>query len=98
MTPYELSIAVKVHNQKMKEKQEELKLETELAFTQAFYTAYWQRLERLSKKDLNKVLDRLGKGEIQPQPKEMSDEEMLKQIMALNAQFGGTVINEKGGN
>lgn len=88
MTPYELLLAIKAFEKK-------LRYEEEQRIIQAYLTAYWQRVERL--KPLKKILDELNM--TQPdktavKKKQMSSEEMLKVVVALNAQLGGEIVGK----
>lgn len=86
MTPYELLLAIKAFEKK-------LRYEEEQRIIQAYLTAYWQRVERL--KPLKKILAELSQSDkTAVKKKQMSSEEMLKVVTALNAQFGGEVIGE----
>ncbi|MDF2510470.1 MAG: hypothetical protein K0S04_336 [Herbinix sp.] len=93
MTPRQLSIRVQAYKEvKMLEAEEyqvKLKNYYELAITQAWLTANWQRAKKMP--NLDKVL-KTNK----PKQKEMTDEQMLNQIKALNAMFGGAVNNNVG--
>ncbi|ALC92059.1 hypothetical protein AM500_21370 [Bacillus sp. FJAT-18017] len=88
MTPYELSISIKVFNEKQKLESEIRKHEIENQLTVAYFNARWQRVGKLSIKDLTEVLKKLN-GE--DKPKRMTPEEMLNEVKKLNAAFGGTV-------
>lgn len=77
MTPYELDLHVKVHQEMKKEK-----AENDISI--AYYTAYFHRVEKL--KPLKEYLDK------KPVKKKMSDKQMYEQVKMLNAAFGGEVI------
>jgi tRNA splicing ligase len=77
MTPYELILAINVHNEKQKQKSED-------EITLAYLNAYWQRVNKLP--SLKKILG----NEQQPVKKEMTAEEMLKEVMKINKVSGGT--------
>lgn len=55
----------------------------------AFYSAYFQRLEKLSNSDLRKVLDNIDGKE------NMTDDEMLEAVKRFNTLVGGIV--QRGG-
>jgi hypothetical protein len=88
MTPYELSIAIEVFNDKQKQENEKQKHEMESMLTAAYFSAYWQRVEKLSIRNLTEVIKKLH-GE-QTTKKKMTQQEMLNEIKKLNAAFGGT--------
>lgn len=77
MTPYELNLHVRVHQEIKKEK-----AENDISI--AYYTAYFHRVEKL--KPLEKYLN---KKQIKRQ---MTDKEMFEQVKMLNAAFGGEVL------
>jgi hypothetical protein len=80
MTPYELTLAVKIYNEKQKQEHEE-------KLSLAYFTAYWQRVEKLP--SYNKVFNKTQ----QPvnKKKEMDSKSMFEMAKQLNAAFGGTV-------
>lgn len=80
MTPFEIFCYCEAFTSRMKFEQQE-------RVTQAYLTAYLQRVKEMPK--LDKLL---GKDK---EPKTMTDEEMWDKVRALNAQFGGTEV--KGG-
>lgn len=86
ITPKELYISLKGYRKRKEYEAEEysLKFKNEkiLAATHAFWISRWVWAKRL---DLNKILK-----DLEPK-KEMSDNEMLKQVQILNNLFGGEV-------
>jgi hypothetical protein len=80
MTPYELNIHAEVYQEKQKFEQEE-------RLYLVWMGEYFHRVEKLP--DLKEIL---GKKE---EPKEMTAEEMLANVMQLNSVMGGSV--EKAG-
>jgi hypothetical protein len=90
ITPYELSIASKgFFNRKKSEAEEftrKFKEFQNLAITQAWLTANLARAKRMP--ELKKLLE-----DSKPSKKQMTDQEMLEQVKALNKAFGGDVIN-----
>lgn len=80
LTPYEFGLMVKAYTNKREESAEE---KITLAYMQAAWT-----IQFLGKKkpDLKKILNKKNK------ENEMTDEEMLEKIKALNSMFGGEVI------
>ncbi|MEH7093938.1 hypothetical protein [Neobacillus vireti] len=81
MTPYELSVAIMVFNEKSKNEMEE-------KLFVAYHSALWQRVDKLSINNLKEVLDNLN-GKVKN--KEMTPEEMLEKVKMLNAAFNGEV-------
>lgn len=81
MTPHELSLCIEAYG-------EELQRETETRYRIAHATAYWQRVETL------KPFDEEYSNDIEQQDKTMSPEQMLANVMKLNADMNGTVIQE----
>lgn len=77
MTPYELNLHVRVHQEIKKEK-------TENDISIAYYTAYFHRVEKL--KPLEKYLNK------KQVKRQMTDKEMFEQVKMLNAAFGGEVL------
>jgi hypothetical protein len=88
MTPYELSLCILDFNEKQKAHMENEKAQLENELTVAYFGAYWQRIEKLSPKNLQDILKKLNK----PEKKQMTNEEMLNQIKKLNEAFGGTTF------
>jgi len=76
MTPHELNLHIQVYNETTREKGEE-----ELII--AYLTAYWNRVKRMP--NLRNILSTIRPRE------EMSDEQLLAQIKAMNAAMGGEV-------
>jgi hypothetical protein len=74
MTPLEFRIHIKVYNEKLKQ-------ESKDRLAQAYLGAAWQRAKKLP--NFKKLF------EMNEPKKEMSDEEMLRVVMALNKAFGG---------
>lgn len=83
MTPYELTLFVDAHNERMKQKTEQMEMEQELHLTYAWLTAYWHRVKKMP--SLKEILKK------EPAKKKMTNEEMLNEVKKLNAAFGGTV-------
>jgi len=75
MTPYELSLTAKGYQQRKEMEQKE-------STYQAYLISRWVWQKRI---DIEKILKHEEK------KKEMTDEEMLQQVMKLNAMFGGEV-------
>lgn len=80
MTPYELSLVVEGYTLRQKRDAKE-------NLTIAWMTAYYHRVKKMP--DLQKALEELDKP---PKPKKQTPADMLAKIKALNAKFGGTVI------
>jgi len=78
MTPYELNLRILEHA-KIKES------ETKNGIFLAYMTAYLHRVEKMP--PLKKLI-----GENKPKTKQMTDEQLLAQVRALNAQFGGKEV------
>lgn len=76
MTPHELNLRIQVYNEEKLEKGEE-----ELVI--AYLTAYWNRVKQMP--NLRNILSTIRPLE------EMSDEQLLAQIKAMNAAMGGEV-------
>lgn len=76
MTPHELNLRIQVYNEEKLEKGEE-------EFIIAYLTAYWNRVKRMP--NLRNILSSIRPRE------EMSDEQLLAQIKAMNAAMGGEV-------
>lgn len=81
LTPLELRVILRNHQKKL---ELDNKNRTNLAIAQAWMTANWYRAKRMP--DLDKVLTK-----DKTEQKQMTDEQMLNQIKALNAMFGGAV-------
>lgn len=76
ITPFELNIAAKSY-------QKRHELESKELIYQAYLISRWVWQKRI---DIKKILD-------DKKPKKvMTDEEMLAQVIALNAVFGGDVV------
>lgn len=82
LTPYELSLMVKAY---AKRKEEESKEKITLAYLNAAWTIQWLGKKSNHPKPLKAIL-----GE-NKHKKVMTDEEMLAQVKALNAMFGGEI-------
>jgi len=80
MTPFELDLLIENYCERMKYEQEE---KITLAYMTALWTVQWQSKNK--PKPLNEILG------IEEEKKEMTDEEMLKQVKILNKLFGGEV-------
>jgi SOS-response transcriptional repressor LexA len=88
MTPYELSLCIIDFNEKQKAHIDKEKSQLEEKLMVAYFGAYWQRVEKLSPKNLEDVLKRLNHQE----KKKMTNEEILNEVKKLNAAFGGTTF------
>jgi len=75
MTPFEFSLYVKAYNKRIKYEQDE-------RVTQAYLTAYWQRVNKMPK--LQDVLQNK-----QQQKNQMTDKQMFNMVKSLHAAFGG---------
>lgn len=89
MTPRELSVKIKSH-QEIKEIEAEeyhakLKNEKALLVQQALLISRWVWAKKITQKDIDEAL---GEKETQ---KEMTPEQMLAQVKMLNTLFGGEV-------
>jgi hypothetical protein len=78
MTPYELSLCVDSYS-------EELQQETESKYRIAHATAYWHRVETLKSFDEEWNVN-------SEEEKVMSPEQMMANVMKLNAEMNGKVI------
>ena len=76
MTPYELNLVAKAY-------QERQQRETKERISQAYLISRWVWAKRI---DINSILAKVGQ-----ERKEMTDEQMLAQIKALNTLFGGKI-------
>ena len=89
ITPYELRIAIRGFGKRKEGEAEEyhakLRNEKALFVQQALLISRWVWKKKISEKEFN---DALGEKKTQ---KEMTDDEMLQQVMKLNAMFGGEV-------
>jgi len=97
MTPYEFSVIVRGYSlrkeHEAKEYEAKLQNERALLVEQAFLISRWVWQKRIKKQDIEKIL----KVEEQSSKKQMTNEQMLAQVKALNILFGGEVriINGK---
>lgn len=80
MTPYELYLVAQVYKEK---REEEHKEKITLAYINAAWTAQW--FGKNKPRPLAKILEGMNP------KKAMTDEEMLKQVKALNTMLGGEV-------
>ena len=85
LTPYELGLMIRFHNEKMERESEE---KITLAWLSARWTIQWLGKKSNHPPTLKELLNKNSK------PKIMTDEEMLKQVKQLNALFGGEVRNQ----
>ena len=76
MTPYELNLVAKAY-------QERQQRETKERISQAYLISRWVWAKRI---DINSILAKVGQ-----ERKEMTDEQMLATVKALNALFGGKI-------
>lgn len=83
MTPYEFSIVVRGFSLR---KEQDLQSERALLVEHALLLSRWVWQKKIKKQDIEKLL----KVDNQPK-KEMTDEQMLAQVKALNVLFGGEV-------
>lgn len=65
---------------------ERAKEERKASITDAFYSAYFYRLKKLSGTDLEEILKQIDEPESQ---EEMSDEQMFVAAKRISATFGG---------
>lgn len=90
MTPYEFSIVARGYSlrkeHEAKEYEAKLQNERALLIEQALLLSRWVWQKKISKESIENLL----KVDNQPK-KEMTDEQMLAQVKALNALFGGEV-------
>lgn len=82
MTPYEFSIVVRGFSLR---KEHDLQSERALLVEHALLLSRWVWQKKIKKQDIEKLL------KVEEQQKEMNDEQMLAQVKALNALFGGEV-------
>ena len=78
MTPYELNLAANVYVEKKQQEQQNMVI-------QAYLISRWVWAKDVP---IEKILNELGTSK---DKKEMTDEEMLNQVMTLNAMLGGEV-------
>ena len=96
MTPYEFSIVVRGFSlrkeHEAKEYETKLQNERALLVEQAFLISRWMWQKKIKQQDIEKIL----KVDTKP-AKEMTNEQMLARVKALNALFGGEVktVGEK---
>lgn len=87
ITPFELSMIAKGYSQRKKEDADEylIKLENQrqLMTVQAFQISRWVWQKKV---DIDKALN------VKEEKKDMTDEEMLKQVKVLNNLFGGKEV------
>ena len=87
ITPYELSIAVRGFCKRKEREAEEYSAKYKQQQKDLIYQAYLiSRWVWAKKVDIEKILN------VKPKQKNMSDEEMLAQVKALNTLFGGEVV------
>jgi hypothetical protein len=79
LTPFEFNLRVKAYAEKLQQEAEDL-------ISHAYTVAYFHRVKRLP--NLEEFLDK-ARDNIK---KEQTPEDMLKKVIALNAQFGGKVV------
>lgn len=95
MTPYEFSIVVRGFSlrkeHEAKEYETKLQNERALLVEQAFLISRWVWQKKISKESIENLL----KVDNQPK-KEMTNEQMLAQVKALNILFGGEVRTVNG--
>mgnify|MGYP001139124389 CR=1 FL=1 len=82
MTPAELNIYAEVYAEKQKN---DFKEKMSLEYYNALWTIQWLGKKSQHPKPLQEILDSIDK----PKKKAMTDEQMLAQVKALNAMFGG---------
>lgn len=84
MTPAELNIYAEAYAEKQKN---DFKEKMSLEYYNALWTIQWLGKKSQHPKPLQEILDSIDK----PKKKAMTDEQMLAQVKALNAMFGGEV-------
>lgn len=89
MTPAELNIYAEVYSEKQKN---DFKERLSLEYYNAFWTIQWLGKKSQQPKELNKILEEFDKP--QKEKKAMTDKQMLAQVKALNAMFGGEIIDK----
>ena len=93
MTPRQLRIRASAYAELKRLESEEygikFKNEQKLLTMQAYEISRWVWAKKLN---INQIMKELDKDYTQKE--EMTDEQMLNQIKALNAMFGGAVIND----
>lgn len=85
MTPYQLNLIIENH---AKNKETNFKEKITLAYLISKWTIQWLGKKSQQPRPLNEILDNLYK-----EKKEMTDEEMLKQVKILNKLYGGEETN-----
>jgi hypothetical protein len=83
MTPFELNIYAENYANKMRDDIEE---KITLAYLNSLWTVQWQGKKHQQPRPLKEILASIGK-----EKNEMTDEQMLEKVKALNAMFGGEV-------
>lgn len=86
MTPREFGICIEAANKKQEHEIERRKADKEDMLVQAYYIAYWGRVNRLGPNLLKKALGKEDK------PASNSAEAMLEFVKRANLAFGGDVI------
>lgn len=84
MTPAELNIYAEVYAEKQKN---DFKEKMSLEYYNALWTIQWLGKKSQHPKPLQEILNSIDN----PKKKAMTDEQMLAQVKALNAMFGGEV-------
>ena len=86
ITPYELRIAIRGFRKRKEAESEEyqakFKNEQDLLVYQAYLISRWVWAKKV---DINAILKE------KPKKKEMTDDEILQEVLKLNAMFGGEV-------
>lgn len=85
MTPYQLNLIIENY---AKNKETNFKEKITFAYLTSKWTIQWLGKKSQQPRPLNEILDNLYK-----EKKEMTDEEMLKQVKILNKLFGGEETN-----
>lgn len=83
MTPYEFNLVAESYFERQRN---EFKEKISLEYLNSLWTIQWLGKKSQHPKPLDEILDNLYK-----EKKVMTDEDMLKQVKALNAMFGGEV-------
>lgn len=90
ITPYELRIAIRGFRKRKEAESEEyqakFKNEQDLLVYQAYLISRWVWAKKV---DINAILKE------KPKKKEMTDDEILQEVLKLNAMFGGEVVDKK---
>jgi hypothetical protein len=87
MTPAELNIYAEVYAEKQKN---DFKEKMSLEYYNALWTIQWLGKKSQHPKPLQEILNSIDK----PKKKAMTDKQMLAQVKALNAMFGGEIIDK----